>query len=749
MKKITLFTLGLSLVLAGCGNIKTSQATTSASSTNTNNSYTGNNDAFSASQISVDSTTGQEYVNNQVVVSLGQENAQELADRLKARIIDKIPQLNVVVLELDSANSAAVAERLQIEGKIRYAQPNLVYKNSQPTEKKLLDERLGQSAVRNIFDQLPQYALDSNHMGAEFAWMNGVRGRGVTVAVIDDPVDVSHPDLSANWGGKAYDPRRNKTYTTAQSWIDNIDSMGRYPQPVDNVVDRSIAHGTAVASTISAARNGIGVTGIAPDSKYIAAAIFTPNSVGSANIAKAVLWSADNGANILNNSWGGPGYDQLTKDAFDYALERNITVVVSSGNSYRKEHSRPAFYPGVIAVGALSVDNSKAPFSTYGRHLSVSAPGVDIVMASPMYYNSDGTRKSGSTPADGTGYTLMSGTSFSGPYTAGAAALILGERPELDPYQVRRLLETTADGRIGSNPNGYDVETGWGAVRADRLAGVLKTFSRMPVKGGNLIVKVEVKMPDGSYLPANRASDIIINLPENGDATKGSIFGARTNAQGEARFLQIAPGEYTVRVGTPDSLLNNGAERGTLVTKAVVTSSTPSNPTVLTVKLDKGYVAPPEDKNTDPYEINDSIETATPLKLGERPKGAMIYNNVCNSEKPDECDVDFYKFTAEAGKSYTLNLFDRFHPTEKQGRLSGVAYVRDSAGKKLRDSTGRLVMTSLVDNKVVFTAPTKGEYYIQVGGFSHLLATVGERPYKGVVTNSIENTYSIELNETK
>lgn len=289
---------------------------------------------------------------------------------------------------------------------MRYAAAQLVQRREAPVTK----DQLGEQAAKQVFDQLPQYALDANHMNAQPAWDAGYTGKGVKVAVIDDPADISHPDLRPNWAGKAFDPATNTTYTSVQSWIDWLDRLdGKFDQKVNESID----HGTAVASTISSAKDGKGIVGVAPDSKFLPAAIFQPGYVGDYLVARSVIWSVNQGAQVLNNSWGGLGYSPLVKQALDYALERNVTVVVSAGNSYREEWRNPAQLPGVIASAALDINNEKSGFSTYGRHISVAAPGVDVLLASALFINEDGTRKSGYTAEGGSGYQLISGTSFS------------------------------------------------------------------------------------------------------------------------------------------------------------------------------------------------------------------------------------------------------------------------------------------------------------------------------------------------
>lgn len=106
-----------------------------------------------------------------------------------------------------------------------------------------------------ILDELPQYALDPRHLAAKAAWDRGFEGEGVVVAIIDDPADVTHPDLAPNWAGKAYDPVTDTTYTSASGWLNFIQGLNA---PAD------LYHGTYVASTVSAPRDGQGIAGLAP-----------------------------------------------------------------------------------------------------------------------------------------------------------------------------------------------------------------------------------------------------------------------------------------------------------------------------------------------------------------------------------------------------------------------------------------------------------------------------------------------------
>jgi subtilisin family serine protease len=344
------------------------------------------------------------YVQNEVVVAYQDEAAlQEAIRKLSATEIARIPELRAALLRVPGDALKASKALKGLPG-LRYAEPHLAMALA-PKDDPVVQRRAGGGGLAplgnppdQIFDELPQYALDPRHLNARPAWDRGFFGEGVTVAIIDDPADVTHPDLAANWAGKAYDPVSNTTYTRAEDWIDFIEGLNALSDTY---------HGTFVASTVSAAKDGQGIVGLAPRTKFLPVAIFQPNYVGDFYTARGIVWAVNNGAQVLNNSWGGLGYGNLVKEAFDYALANGVVVVASAGNSYKDEVHTPAGYPGVIASAAADGNRNKTDFSTYGRHISSAAPGLDVLLANPTWL--------------GGGYGLISGTSFSGPYTAAAA----------------------------------------------------------------------------------------------------------------------------------------------------------------------------------------------------------------------------------------------------------------------------------------------------------------------------------------
>lgn len=259
-----------------------------------------------------------------------------------------------------------------------------------------------------------EYWLSS--YGVSTAWKT-TKGAGVTVAIIDTGVDGSHPDLTGQVvGGRDF------------SGVGSAD--GQKPVGADG------QHGTMVASLLAGHGNGAGagILGTAPEAKLLSASVgLGTGSVSSDDqIADAVRWSVDNGADIINISLTRNTLEWPTSwdDAFLYAMEKDVIVVAAAGNrgSGTTEVGAPATMPGVVVVAGVD-RNGKASFdaSSQGITLTVSAPSEDLVGAAP-----------------GGGYYQWAGTSGAAPLVAGMLALVRAAHPDLDAGNVINRLTATA-----------------------------------------------------------------------------------------------------------------------------------------------------------------------------------------------------------------------------------------------------------------------------------------------------------------
>jgi subtilisin family serine protease len=290
-------------------------------------------------------------------------------------------------------------------------------------------------------------------------------GTGVVVAVVDTGIDSRHPDLKVNMWVNPGEVPGNGVDDDANGCVDDVHGCD-FVLGQDGVIDGNPAdghgHGTHVAGTIAAAaNNSVGILGLAFESRVMAVKGLSDGGSGTyQDLANALRYAADMGADVINNSWGGTGSSQLLKDAVDYAHSLGAVVVAAAGN-YNQDVSAgpfiPAAYPNVIAVAAFDAFDKKASFSNYGNKIDVAAPGVDILSL----------RSTGTTLGSvvGTDYVRASGTSMASPHAAALAALILAQHPEYTNEEVRSVLRLSSDDVAAP---GFDPHSGYGRINAFR-----------------------------------------------------------------------------------------------------------------------------------------------------------------------------------------------------------------------------------------------------------------------------------------
>ena len=653
--------------------------------------------------------------NSTLVVSLNDlSQAGAVAALVGGTVVARLPALRAALIVLGGPrpDPAAAALALMASGQVVYAAPQTDVPAGGTLEQARTPGLMPQ-AVNQMIDGLPQYALDANHLNARAAWDAGLRGAGVTVAIVDAPADVAHPDLSGRWAGRAYDPVLNAEYTTATDWTAAVSRMAGGSMNADNPggldLNLDLNHGTAVASAAVAAQNGSGIVGAAPDARFLSAAVFQPTTagvqfVGSFDAARAVVWSVDAGAKVINLSWGSLGYDPLLKAATDYALSRGVTVVAAAGNTGRQARQQPAMYPGVLASVAGDLSGQRASFSAYGYDPSPITPGLDLLLA----------RSGWGTQGGAGGHALYSGTSFSTPLLAGGAALLLGADRGLDPYQVRTLLSRAAgNGTSGSAPGQLDL---------GRLPALLA--APRPAAAAQAIISLKVRTGSGD-VPA-LLGDLTLLSSDPG----GPVYLARTDAQGQASFYAVQPGSYRVLAAAPDLHVTGGqaSERGSLSADLTLL---PGMVTAQTYTLDRGAV----DLNpVDLYEPNDDPGTAASLSYGTQTSVAYI------AGKPR--DVDYFAFQGQAGDRIRASISARGDPAVG-GQLDTVLVLRDAAGQVIGYNDDYVNS----DSRLEITLPAQGRYTLEVSSFRILGPSMGTDPAKGQPDDSPFNRYRLRLEQ--
>ena len=270
------------------------------------------------------------------------------------------------------------------------------------------------------------------------AWDLQTGGNDVVVAVIDTGVDYKHPDLNANiWTNTAEIPG-NGIDDDANGYIDDVHGYDFSNNDSDPFDDHG--HGTHVAGTIAAVGdNGVGVVGVSWRARIMAVKFLGAGGSGfTSGAVSAVLYAADMGAKVMNNSWGGGGFSQALRDAIATADAAGALFVAAAGNSNGNNDVNPHYpssyeVPNVLAVAATDHNDAKAGFSSYGAaSVDLGAPGVNILSTVP----------GAGDPccSDPSGYKTLNGTSMATPHVSGAAAVVFAQFPGVTHQQVKQRL---------------------------------------------------------------------------------------------------------------------------------------------------------------------------------------------------------------------------------------------------------------------------------------------------------------------
>ena len=344
---------------------------------------------------------------------------------------------------------------------VLYAEPNYIWRKEQATQAPN-DTRYGELwAMKNtgqvgFNDIAGQQAagVPGTDIDAELAWGITTGDKSVVVAVIDEGIDINHPDLQPNiWTNPGETPNDNID-NDGNGFIDDVNGWDFHNNdktvydgtPGDQSTD---SHGTHVAGIIGAAgNNGQGVVGVNWQVSIISIKVLGKDGGSTANIVRGYnyvkkmrdLWFSSGGtrgANIrvTNNSYGGPGFSRTAYDAINAfnVEQKSVLFVAAAGNDATNNTALPHYpsdYPllNVISVGASDRFEQMAVFSNFGQDVDLSAPGRGIL----------------STVPNG-GYQPSSGTSMAAPHVAGVAALVLSRFPEKSAVALNNLLTLSGD----------------------------------------------------------------------------------------------------------------------------------------------------------------------------------------------------------------------------------------------------------------------------------------------------------------
>ncbi|MBA3901152.1 MAG: S8 family serine peptidase, partial [Bacteroidetes bacterium] len=371
---------------------------------------------------------------------------------------------------------------------------------------------------------------------AQFAWDISTGSSEIIVAVTDDAIVTTHVDLASKFvPGRDVANNDNNTNPPA-----NSGSLGN--------------HGTHVSGTVgSATNNGTGIASIGYNVKIMPVKIGRDSDGILTSGYEGIQWAAQNGAHVINMSWGGGSSSSYGLNIVNAAHNSGALLIAASGNDNVSSVFFPAGYANVMAISSTTTNDSKSNFSNFGSWITVSAPGSSI----------RSTLKNG-------GYGNLSGTSMASPLVAGLAGLLKSIAPNLTPNQLRQCIISTADNINAANA-GHLGLLGSGRINAEQAAlcalassynfdaAIETIINPTGVSCGSSITpSVVLKNYGQTTLTAVQINYSISNGPSGVYNWAGSLTNQATTVI-QLPVLSLSAGNYTFTAST--SIPNNNADQ--------------------------------------------------------------------------------------------------------------------------------------------------------------------------------------------
>jgi len=428
---------------------------------------------------------------------------------------------------LGNADPLIISKKISKLSEVEYAEPRYIYRVDYTPN----DPSFGSQTYLN-------------QVKAPQAWDISKGDSSVVIGIIDTGVYWTHPDLGPNiWINKNEIPN-NGIDDDNNGYVDDIrgwDFGGLNGTPDNDPREDAPYHGTHVAGIASAATdNGIGVAGMGFKCKIMAVKTARDDRKDPSSGApyiwygyEGIVYAADNGAKVINCSWGGSGFSQFAQDIINYATMKGALVVAAAGNSNSSGDHFPSGYKNVLSVAAVGSDDRKASYSNFGFTIDVSAPGTSLL-------NTWSTNT----------YAYSTGTSMASPLVAGIAGLVKARYPYFTPEQLAEKIRVSSDDNYNVNTL-YRYMLGKGRVNAWKaLQDSINTSVRM------LSYQLNDNPPLGNgneILEANERADLRINFKNILSSTNNLVITLSSLTTG----ISVISGTFNAGSKSSGEIFNN------------------------------------------------------------------------------------------------------------------------------------------------------------------------------------------------
>jgi subtilisin family serine protease/PKD repeat protein len=448
---------------------------------------------------------------------------------LQSYSLVEMVQLHPTVLDnkLRRTYQIEVAEYADVEGVIRTLKslPEIEYAEKKELHRLFLTPNdLGPNATNAAGSSPTNNQWSLWRINAQQAWDLSTGSATVKVAVTDNAMNTSHPDL-VNKMLPGYDA------TTG----------GTNPNPCGG---NDGFHGSHVCGIVGAqTNNGTGIASIGYNVSIIPVKIGRCSDGALTAGYEGVTWAADNGADVINMSWGGGGSSTYGQNVCNYAWNQGAILVAAAGNDGVSTPLYPAAYNNVIAVASTTTNDAKSTFSQFGTWINISAPGSSILSCN-----------------QNTGYTFSQGTSMASPLVAGLVGLIKSHAPNASKQDIINCLYSGADNIDAANSS-FIGQLGAGRINAFNSLTCAGAFNVQLDAGITAINNPGTTVCGSSFTPSvvlrnfgsTTLTAVTINYNWNGTNSTFNWTGSLTTGQTTVVNLPVqtaTTGSYTFTAST-------------------------------------------------------------------------------------------------------------------------------------------------------------------------------------------------------
>lgn len=374
----------------------------------------------------------------------------------KASLKGTFPGLGVMQISMKSGpDQKANIEELRNDPDVEYIEPNFILEKAEvpsnsPVQRQSYDQLVSANAVSTGANE---YSQSSSNTGVAASWADmtplSSYSTKTVVAIVDTGLDRNHDVFQPVSSGGTGSLWINEAEANGLPGVDDdqngfVDDINgwNFINNTANFADDD-DHGTHVAGIVVGTGQNIFARPL-QESKILIMPLKFLGAGGSgstANAIRAIYYAVNNGARVINNSWGGSSYSRALHDAIIYAYDHHVLVVSAAGNYASDNDAYPMYpssydVPSNLSVASVGRYDKLSSFSNYGaRSVNVGSPGEYVESTVP-----------------GNEIMSMSGTSMAAPFVAGMAAHAFREAPTLSGYQMRELINQTA--QVSNKLNG-------------------------------------------------------------------------------------------------------------------------------------------------------------------------------------------------------------------------------------------------------------------------------------------------------